>query len=364
MHTCGVRTDGTVACWGSNSYGQATPPAGTFSQVSAGGYHTCGVKTDATLACWGYNDFGQATPPAGTFTDVSAGDEYLLRCEDRRCCTLLGIGVCRPRRRRRHEYFNTGGAPDLIVYNIYSGQDPYHSCYVPPVVEVVIENVGTQPAAPSQVEVSTSGKTGYGDVSALSPGQFAYVDVYIQDATSGDFTATADVYHVVDESDESNNSLTKWVDLATQGLWCTPTMAPSPTVTRHPRPWARPATWTVTACPINVDNCPNVSNPDQLNTDAKPIDIGPVIAGYDYTVPNSDLLGDVCDPDIDNDYMLNTGTNQTLGIPGEDVGCGSGPTNPKLMDSDGDTVVDGYECLVGTDPNNPLSKPSFNFRDR
>jgi hypothetical protein len=50
------------------------------------------------------------------------------------------------------------------------------------------------------------------------------------------------------------------------------------------------------------------------------------------------------------------GTNAQLKIPGENVGCGSGPTNPKLMDSDGDTVVDGAECLLGTDPNDPNSR--------
>src|SRR5207248_95917 len=86
-HTCGLKTDGTVACWGNNTQGQATPPAGTFTQVSAGGAagggygweffggvgHTCGVKADGTVACWGYNEFGQATPPASTFTQVSAG---------------------------------------------------------------------------------------------------------------------------------------------------------------------------------------------------------------------------------------------------------------------------------------------------
>src|SRR5262245_27776175 len=62
FHTCGVKTDGTLACWG-----QATPPGGTFTQVSAGFAHTCGVKTDGTLACWGANGDGQATPPGGTF---------------------------------------------------------------------------------------------------------------------------------------------------------------------------------------------------------------------------------------------------------------------------------------------------------
>jgi len=75
-HTCGVRTDGTLACWGDNIFGGATPPAGTFSQVSAGGYHSCGVRMDGTLACWGWNDYGQATPPAGTFSQVGAGDAH------------------------------------------------------------------------------------------------------------------------------------------------------------------------------------------------------------------------------------------------------------------------------------------------
>ena len=34
LHTCGVRTNGTLACWGNNAIGQATPPAGTFTAVS------------------------------------------------------------------------------------------------------------------------------------------------------------------------------------------------------------------------------------------------------------------------------------------------------------------------------------------
>jgi hypothetical protein len=67
-----VRTDGTLVCWGDDTYREATPPAGTFSQVSAGGLHTCGVRTDGTLPCWGYNGDGESTPPAGTFSQVSA----------------------------------------------------------------------------------------------------------------------------------------------------------------------------------------------------------------------------------------------------------------------------------------------------
>ena len=73
-----MRTDGILACWGANIFVQPMPPAGTFSQVSAGLFHTCALRTDGTVACWGYFRFqyGQATPPAGTFSQVSAGDYH------------------------------------------------------------------------------------------------------------------------------------------------------------------------------------------------------------------------------------------------------------------------------------------------
>jgi alpha-tubulin suppressor-like RCC1 family protein len=69
-------TNGTLACWGFNPFGQATPPAGTYTAVAAGGGHSCAVKTNGTLACWGANNFGQATPPAGTYTAVAAGTNH------------------------------------------------------------------------------------------------------------------------------------------------------------------------------------------------------------------------------------------------------------------------------------------------
>ncbi len=52
-HTCGVQRDGSVACWGDDGDGEATPPAGEFASVIAGEEHTCGVKVDGSVACWG-----------------------------------------------------------------------------------------------------------------------------------------------------------------------------------------------------------------------------------------------------------------------------------------------------------------------
>ena len=75
-HTCGVKNDGSVACWGYNEDGQATPPAGSFVSVTAGSFHTCGVRSDGSVACWGDNEDGQATPPAGSFVSVSAGGDH------------------------------------------------------------------------------------------------------------------------------------------------------------------------------------------------------------------------------------------------------------------------------------------------
>jgi hypothetical protein len=97
-----------------------------------------------------------------------------------------------------------------------------------------------------------------------------------------------------------------------------------------------------------LDNCPMVPNPDQRNTDGQPIDNGPVIAGDDLTVPYSDGYGDACDDDDDNDGLTDAF---------EASGCGSGPTNPLLQDTDGDRVIDGAECLLGSDPNNSNSVP-------
>ncbi len=73
LHSCWLKSNGSVVCWGSNVYGEGTPPAGTFRQLSAGMYYTCGIKTDNTITCWGFNNYGESTPPSGTFVQISSG---------------------------------------------------------------------------------------------------------------------------------------------------------------------------------------------------------------------------------------------------------------------------------------------------
>jgi alpha-tubulin suppressor-like RCC1 family protein len=74
FHTCAIKTDGTLWCWGSDNDGrlgngattgnqvspvQEVTAANDWAQVSGGGWHTCAVKTDGTLYCWGDDDNGQ-----------------------------------------------------------------------------------------------------------------------------------------------------------------------------------------------------------------------------------------------------------------------------------------------------------------
>ncbi|MGZ9108866.1 MAG: RCC1 domain-containing protein [Micavibrio sp.] len=96
-HSCGIKADGSLWCWGNNSDGQlgdntttrrlvptAVSGGGTWLQVSAGGLHSCGIKTDSTLWCWGQGGNGALgnggtgnllvpTAVAGTWLQVSAG---------------------------------------------------------------------------------------------------------------------------------------------------------------------------------------------------------------------------------------------------------------------------------------------------
>ena len=72
-HSCALRQDSTITCWGNNYVGQTEAPGGTFTTITAGKWHSCGVRTDQTVTCWGKNHTGQAEAPGGTFTTITAG---------------------------------------------------------------------------------------------------------------------------------------------------------------------------------------------------------------------------------------------------------------------------------------------------
>ncbi|MDE0654642.1 MAG: hypothetical protein OXI26_13455 [bacterium] len=72
-HSCGVRRDGGVTCWGENGWRQADAPPGEFSALAAGARHTCGLKLDSTIVCWGDRTHQQTNAPVGYFHSITAG---------------------------------------------------------------------------------------------------------------------------------------------------------------------------------------------------------------------------------------------------------------------------------------------------
>jgi alpha-tubulin suppressor-like RCC1 family protein len=102
-HTCALRTDKTLWCFGLNNSGRLgdgttttrlapvqVGTATTWTKVSAGGSHTCALQ-GAALSCWGSNTNGQIgdgtttvrlTPTAvgsGAFwTDIATGSAHTI----------------------------------------------------------------------------------------------------------------------------------------------------------------------------------------------------------------------------------------------------------------------------------------------
>jgi len=81
-HSVGLKSDGTVICWGSNTFGQCTVPAPNtnFTAVAAGLSHTLGLKRDGSVVCWGLNSNGQCNVPAPNtnFVAIAGGPNYSL----------------------------------------------------------------------------------------------------------------------------------------------------------------------------------------------------------------------------------------------------------------------------------------------
>ncbi len=113
-HTCAMKTDNTVWCWGSNSYGQLGN--GTHSNsntplqvigledvlgVSTGYDHSCAVKNDGTVWCWGRNDYGQlgngTDNLSNTPVQVAGGlsDATMIACGGVHSCALNSNGGLR-----------------------------------------------------------------------------------------------------------------------------------------------------------------------------------------------------------------------------------------------------------------------------
>lgn len=116
-HTCAVHQTGLVSCWGRNEQGQlgigTTSPGLSIPaavsgiadvvQLSAGNDHTCAVRGDSTVWCWGWNRYGQiGNSTVGEKTYITApqqvtdlADAVAVRAGGNHTCVLRQTGAVR-----------------------------------------------------------------------------------------------------------------------------------------------------------------------------------------------------------------------------------------------------------------------------
>ena len=61
-HTCGLRPNGAVLCWGGNDHRQASPPPNIrLASLSTSYNHNCGLQENGIAVCWGAAGLGEQT---------------------------------------------------------------------------------------------------------------------------------------------------------------------------------------------------------------------------------------------------------------------------------------------------------------
>lgn len=84
QQSCALRSDGGLVCWHPLTRALAeaetqipeSPPDGAYAQVSMGANYGCALGTDGEIRCWGAGLLGRAEPPPGPFASVAVGFEY------------------------------------------------------------------------------------------------------------------------------------------------------------------------------------------------------------------------------------------------------------------------------------------------
>ena len=123
FHTCAILDDGTVRCWGRGSNGQLgygnpldigdneTPASAgavnlgagrTAKYISAGLYHTCAIRDDDALMCWGRNADGQLGYGNNTGSHLYIGDD-----ETPDAVGTVNLGVGRTAKQVSAGYYHT-----------------------------------------------------------------------------------------------------------------------------------------------------------------------------------------------------------------------------------------------------------------
>ena len=200
------------------------------------------------------------------------------------------------------------------------------------------------------------------NIYALDAGTGAYVWSFPTGAQVWSAPAVADgkvfagsLDHIVYALNETTGALVWSYDTSTSRILGSPAVADGKVFVGNENGKVY-AFGSTTGCPDDADcdgvldgedNCPDDYNPGQTNTDGQRRPNGSQVDGDWASNPAQDKLGDACDPDDDND-----------GLPDSQEFDDSCPYR-LVADSDGDTVLDGYEVATGYNPCSDASTPTW-----
>ena len=73
-----LRANGTVLCWGDNTYGQTNVPVGLSNVVAiaAGDFHTYALQSDGVIVGWGDERYGQLSVPASATNSLAINSGF------------------------------------------------------------------------------------------------------------------------------------------------------------------------------------------------------------------------------------------------------------------------------------------------
>jgi hypothetical protein len=95
-HDLALRSDGSLAAWGTSLHGPCNVPAPNTDWVAmaGGGLHSLGIKANGTIVAWGWNDYGQCNVPAPNagFVAVAGGEVHSLGLKAYGCGDLDADG--------------------------------------------------------------------------------------------------------------------------------------------------------------------------------------------------------------------------------------------------------------------------------
>ena len=346
-HTC-VLKDGGASCWGWNAYGQlgnssvvaachigypdpcsvvpvavSGPPS--IMAIDADGYHTCALANGSAW-CWGSNDHGQLGNNSAT--EFCAGTNPCSPVAVPVAGLASGVSAITPG--MRHTCALKDGGVWCWGDNTFGqlGDNSFADSAIPMAVTWgPVTPVDTPTPAPTTVFPPPITPTPGGPQSPT-----ATYTAFPFDPTPTAFNPFGD-----------------------------PTPSPSPTSSPMPTTTPVMADFDGDGVQDWQDNCPGVWNPAQTNSRREFIDLHVYGKLFDdMTVLNSTTLGDACNSDIDGDGLPNGFESGLSASPGY---CPSATANtdPLKLDTDGDGFTDRAECLLGTDPVDPVSHPPASY---